>query len=425
MNDAETATPPGAVVVALAMALGYVGVYLARKNLSVAVPLLQDAFDVGKADVGVIASASTIAYMMGKFLSGPLVDRLGGRAGFLGALAGVALFGALGAFAPGIGALAFLYSLNRFSGAAGWNAMMKLTSTWFPPRRLGTAVAALSLSYVLGGIAATLFAKQVYQAGGGWRAVMGVPSVAVLLLLVLAAALVRNGPLRELPAGEGGQPEAPAGKGRGALWSNLKRLMASRQFQTICVLSFTLTLIREAMSTWGVDFLVSVQSGPQNLGAAALQSVAFDLAGAVPIVLMGITYDRLAPVLRRWLVFGILLGLSVALALLTTVGKSNPGAGVALLALVGLLLYGPYSILGGVVSIETGGSDLAGTATGVVDGIGYLAAILAGQTLGEVLDRWGYPMAFTLLAGLTLASALCSLCLRARPPVVAADAVPA
>ena len=75
-------------VVGLCLFLGYVGVYLCRKNLAVAIPLLQRAFRASKADVGKIASAGDIAYTIGKFAWGPIIDRGSGRAGFLVALAG-------------------------------------------------------------------------------------------------------------------------------------------------------------------------------------------------------------------------------------------------------------------------------------------------------------------------------------------------
>src|SRR5436309_1449857 len=61
------------------MLLGYMGVYLCRVNLSVAVPMLQDAFSASKEQVGRIAAVSTAAYAAGKLLNGTIVDRIGGR----------------------------------------------------------------------------------------------------------------------------------------------------------------------------------------------------------------------------------------------------------------------------------------------------------------------------------------------------------
>src|SRR5262249_8339053 len=147
-----------------------------------------------RAAIGRIASVSTLAYAVGKLTLSPLIDRLGGRRGFLAALAGVALFGACGALAPGLGALIAAYSLNRYFGAAGWPAMMKLVPTWFTPARPATVVAVLSLAYVLGGAAASMFAREVVALGGGSRAVMGMPSLALLAILCVCALVVHPGP---------------------------------------------------------------------------------------------------------------------------------------------------------------------------------------------------------------------------------------
>jgi MFS transporter, OPA family, glycerol-3-phosphate transporter len=138
-------------------------------------------------------------------------------------------------------------------------------------------------------------------------------------------------------------------------------------------------------------------------------------------LLMGLTFDRLATRKRRWVVAGILALLAGVLALLATVGKGQAVPATLLLALAGLLIYGPYSILAGVVSVEVGGTALAATAAGITDGIGYLAGILAGRYLGRILDLGGYPAAFRLMAVLTFAAALIALRLRAEPPVVVED----
>ena len=179
---ARARLPAGARGTVAALAVGYVGVYLCRKNLAVAVPLLGRAFGANRGEIGRVASIGTAAYALGKLTLGPLIDRVGGRAGFLAVLFAVALFGGVSALAPSLVLLTIAYSANRYVGAGGWPAIMKLVPTWFGAGRQATVVAVLSLSYVAGGIAATLLARQVLAEGGGWRAVMGVPSLALLAI---------------------------------------------------------------------------------------------------------------------------------------------------------------------------------------------------------------------------------------------------
>lgn len=395
--------------VVAALAFGYIGIYLCRKNLAVAVPMLQDAFGASKEQVGSIASVGTLAYAVGKFITGPLVDRVGARAGFLCSLAAVALLGAAGAFAPGLAVLTLFYALNRFAGSASWGAMVKLVPSWFPPARTGIAMAVLSLSYVAGGALAYLLARQIIAMGGGWRAVMGMPSIALALIALACIGFVRFGPLAAA-----GAPASSSSRPSGG-WSAIAALLRKRQFLVVCALSFSVTLMRESFNTWSVDFLISVQGGVKSVATAALHSIGFDLAGAVSILGAGWAYDRVAPERRRWFISATLASLTAVLAILPGVAASTPMAGAVLVGLVGLLVYGPYSLLAGALAVETAGPQLAATSAGIIDGVGYIAGALAGTVLGRVLDVGGYPLGFGLLAIVTAVSALLALGLAASP----------
>lgn len=81
------------ITVAL-LVVGYAGYYLCRSNLSVATPLLIQAFGkdgVDKAYLGGIVSLGTLCYAFGKFLSGSLADIFGGRRLFLAGMGGAVL----------------------------------------------------------------------------------------------------------------------------------------------------------------------------------------------------------------------------------------------------------------------------------------------------------------------------------------------
>ena len=391
----------GWVVVGALMA-GYIGIYLCRKNLSVAVPLLQDALGASKKEVGHIASAGALAYAAGKLLLGPVVDKIGGRAGFLLSLAAVALFGAAGAFAPGLALLTTAYGLNRFVGSAAWGGMIKLVPTWFQRSRAATVIGVMSVSYVVGGLAATLLARTIVGAGGGWRAVMGLPSIALVAIAIPCIFLVRRGPLHA-------ETGAPAKKRPLAEYISLFR---RPQFLVVCALSFTITLMRESFAIWSVDFLTSIQGSSKSVVTAALQSIGFDIAGIVAILVSGAAYDKVAPPRRRFLVAGTLALLSAVLFILPGAAKASSLAGVVLIGLVGLLVYGPYSLLAGVLAVESGGAKLAATTAGIIDGIGYIAAVLAGSTLGLLLDIGGYTLGFRALAAVTATAAVIALALR-------------
>lgn len=381
-----------------ALSVGYVGIYLCRKNLSVAVPLLQPYFHATKQQIGNIASAGTLAYATGKLLNGPIVDRIGGRGGFLAALAAVAVFGGLTAFAPSLGVVTALYAANRFAGAGGWGAMVKIVPTWFGTSRTASVIAIMSLSYVLGGVAALLVARQIVALGGGWQAVMGGPAIVAALVLGGCALIVREGPLCA-------RTEQTSRASREAFLA----LVRNRRFLVACGISFAVTLMREAINNWSVDFLVDAQGEKGSVAKAALGSIGFDLAGAVAILVNGFIYDRLSERGRGRLMAINLALLAIVLAVLPMASSVNLWLGAALLGAVGLLVYGPFSLLSGVIAVETGGARLAATAAGIIDGVGYLAAILAGSVLGHLIDVGGYRLGFGVLAALVGASVVLAL----------------
>jgi MFS transporter, OPA family, glycerol-3-phosphate transporter len=391
--------------VVVALSIGYIGLYLCRKNLSVAIPLLQTEFHASKEEVGAVASVGTVAYAIGKIVNGAIVDRVGGRIGFIGSLTLVALFGAAGAFSPTLGVLSIVYGLNRFAGAGGWPAMVKLIPSWFGVTRSATVFALMSLSYVFGGVAAVLFARQVVASGGGWRAVMGVPAIALVVIAVITSFWVRAGDVREDPNSDLTTEEM-------SRWRDVKGLLKQPRFLLACAVSFDVTLMRESLNVWAVDFLTVAQGKGASVASAALHSIGFDLAGAIAILVNGVLYDRVDPKKRGFLMAANLILLALALFFLPVAGEKSLLLSAALIGLVGLLVYGPYSLLSGVIAVETGGHRVAATASGVIDGIGYFAAVLAGAALGRLLDIGGYPLGFRVLAGVTLMATVLALGLR-------------
>ena len=61
------------------------------------------------------------------------------------------------------------------------------------------------------------------------------------------------------------------------------------------------------------------------------------------------------------------------------------------------------------------GPGAAGTVSGMIDSVGYLAGVLAGSGFGWILDRWGYGTGFTMLAGFAWIAVLLAFFLPSFP----------
>ena len=402
-------TPARAYALLGTIVVAYIGVYLCRKNLSVAVPVLQKTWGLTKSQVGVVESAGTFAYAFGKFFWGPVSDRVGGRAGLLGSMTMVALFGAAGALAPSLLILAVLYSSNRLFGAASWGAMVKLLPEWFAPRTMAFACGLLALSYVFGGALASSFAGLVARlTHESLPAILGLPSVVLGgLVLVCGGVLWRYGRTARASTPEEAKPRFE--------FRQVLELFRDKSFLGVLALSFTLTLLRETFNFWTVDFLRTEGGSHVSLADAAMISTRFDLCGAGGILFMGWIYGRLGVGARRGLLAGLLTLLAILLAVLPQffhLGMWALGGGVGA---IGFLVYGPYSLLSGVLSVEVRGKGYAATVAGLVDGVGYIAGFLSGVCFGKLLMAGGYRLGFQVMAALTLLSALTCFLLYAKP----------
>jgi sugar phosphate permease len=383
--------------------LGYIGIYLCRKNLTVAVPMIQKALGVNKAEVGAISSSATMAYMLGKIIFGPVIDRFGGRISFLVALAGVSVFGAFGSIAGSVAMLTVFYTGNRFFGAAGWGSMVKQVPDWFGPRRLPLALALLSMSYAVGGYCALYLAGWIAAVSGeSWRAVMGVPSILVAgILLVCWLILPKSNASDPARAAE----EAASEK---TPWQKIVEVAGVPQFWVICGLSFVLTIVRDFFNDWSVDFFKTAGGAATSTRAAAELSTSFDLAGAFGILFLGAVLQRISLQSRKILLIVMLLCLGALIYALPVLANRPLWMASLVIGIIGFLSYGPYSLLAGVLAVEIKGKEYVATVAGFVDASGYLAGVLAGYPFGLILDRGGYSAGFHTLAITSIfAVALC------------------
>jgi sugar phosphate permease len=69
-------------------------------------------------------------------------------------------------------------------------------------------------------------------------------------------------------------------------------------------------------------------------------------------------------------------------------------------------MIGPYSYLGGAISLDFGGKLGSATASGLIDGAGYLGGVLAGNSFAGISVVWGWKGAFVSLGIIALLSSL-------------------
>jgi OPA family glycerol-3-phosphate transporter-like MFS transporter len=170
-------------------------------------------------------------------------------------------------------------------------------------------------------------------------------------------------------------------------------------------MSLGMTLVRETFNLWTPTYFADAVG--LTKAAAAHNSALFPLVGGISVLLSGFLSDRLGPNGRAGT---ILLGLVLTACTLFALAYLNFGGSTALpvvlVTLVGFLMIGPYAFLGGAISLDLGGKCGSGTASGLIDGVGYLGGVLAGDSIARISVAYGWRGAFAVLACGTLVTSV-------------------
>jgi OPA family glycerol-3-phosphate transporter-like MFS transporter len=396
---------------------GYAACYYCRADLSVATPLLVEelgrhGLSHGEAiiRIGALSSLGVLAYALGKLFLTGLGDYWGGRRNFLIGVGGACLFTV--AFATGgtVPIFTIAWLGNQSTQSMGWAGLIKVSSKWFNYSSYGSIIGLLSVSYLVGDALARQQMGVLIGHGYGWRAVFLFAAIAAAVMLLANLLWLRESRV------EAGHPEAtpnplnlfaatespPASVG-----ALLLPLLRSRAFVLVCLLSFTCTIIRQSFNNWTPVYLRD-HLGYSTSQAASLSAL-FPGVGAVSVLLAGWLSDRLGLSGRSLLLFLGLTASAVALLLLVSMraGTSTllPLAGIALVA---FCLLGPYSYLGGAFALDFGGKQASAASSGIIDGVGYLGGVLAGDAVARIAVTFGWDGVFLTLATVSAAAALCA-----------------
>jgi sugar phosphate permease len=90
-------------------------------------------------------------------------------------------------------------------------------------------------------------------------------------------------------------------------------------------------------------------------------------------------------------------------------GGLRDAVNLAGLGLIGAALFAPDSLLSGAAAQDIGGARGAATATGFVNGMGSVGAILQGYVTAEVSKRFGWQALFTIFVALAALAVLALL----------------
>ncbi len=354
--------------------LAYLVAVAQRTSFGVSGLEATERFHAGAAAVSFFTVLQLLVYAGLQIPVGILVDRFGSRV----MIAGGAVLMGLGqlelAFADSIGAGVFGRVLVGAGDAMTFISVIRLIPLWFAPRRAPLVTQLTGMSGQLGQVISVVpFALVLHSAGWTPAYLMLASFSALAVVLVLAM-------LRDTPPGH---PPRDGSQGLRATGVSLAR--AWRQPGTRLGLwsHFTVQFCGTVFAmSWGYPFLVSAQgTGPAV--ASALMGL-YVLVGMIAGPFFG-SFVAKHPMRRSAMV----LLISTATALTWAAVLAWPGrAPLWLLALLAAVLAvgGPSSMIGFDFARTFNPSHRIGTATGIVNVGGFVAALLTIYLVGLVLD---------------------------------------
>jgi OPA family sugar phosphate sensor protein UhpC-like MFS transporter len=292
-----------------------------------------------------------------------------------------------------------LFTLNGLAQATGWPGVTRAMTEWTTPTNRGTVMGLWSTCYQVGPLVAGPLAGMLIGLYG-WRSAFRIPAVLMVLVASLVLLLVKPGPseARATPL----TSRESAAEHRLAQ----RAVVKSRALWSYGASYFFIKFMRYALQLW-LPYYLHKQLGYADAKASYV-AAAFEAGGLLGVIVIGSLSDR--PGLGRVpLSAASLLALALALFACAKLVGDSTWLNAALLALIGALLFAPDSILCGAAAQDVGGRQAAAMATGFVNGVGSLGALLVGLTLPSLVKQLGWGALFPGLVGMSVLAALCLL----------------
>ena len=426
------------------MYIGYAALMLCRNTLvACSVQIVEDpTLDIDKESFGHLMAWHSAGAILGKLVTGPGADLLGGRRMFLLALSLTAIANVGFAFSSSF----FLFAAFNFFGqaakAGGWPAMAQLVRSWFPTTRYGQVWSVIATSSRVGAIAAGLLFGYLLT-WMQWRSVFLISAALTAGVIVVLYATLKQEPQDAgLPSlldhtlddhtlddhtlddhtlddhilddhtldyeyNDSDDPISHA-LDQTSFWQACWAFATSGRFWLI---GFSIVFLTVCMDF--LNFIPLYLSEELNFSAgnASRAGTAFPFGMFAALLLTSFYYDRLSKfqliaVIGFQLLFSCLAVLLLWKLDIIPESLRTPTA-IVTIFLLGLAISPAYYVPMSVFSVAFGGKH-AGFLVAIIDIFGYAAAMLFNYFGGTIAENHGWPI---FLSGLLSVALLATICM--------------
>lgn len=393
--------------------IGYATFYFVRKNLSVAMPIMQSSLGFKKTQLGLFLTLHGLLYGVSKFANGFLGDRANARAFMALGLGASALMNVLFGLNSTAVLLGLIWMANGWFQGMGFPPCARLLAHWFRPQQLASRMSIWNISHSIGGGLIVILCG--YLVVVSWRLAFFVPAViAFACVIFIWLTLPDTPPSVGLPEVEGTEEDSRRHES-GAEFRRFirQKVFLNKYIWIVSLANFFVYIVRYAVLDWGPTLLT--ESKHVVITHAGWMVAAFEFCGALGAMFGGWLTDRFlgGRAVRACVVYMALAG--VSLFAFWRLPLHSELIITALLGSAGFFVYGPQCLLA-VTAANLATKRAAATAIGLTSIFGYASTVLSGWGLGALVQRFGWDAGFF---GLIIVSAIGTLLFIAAWPAKA------
>ncbi|MBN2293215.1 MAG: MFS transporter [Pirellulales bacterium] len=374
--------------------IGYALFYFVRKNLSIAMPAMEENLGISKQQLGVFLTMHGLLYGVSKFVNGMLGDRANARWFIVTGLVLSATINIFFGLSSAVIAFSLFWMINGWFQGMGFPPCARLMTHWFSPKELATKMSIWNSSHSIG--AGLVVVMCGYLVGWNWRLCFFVPAGIALVGALYLAVMLRDTPESlGLPEVEGTastdiECDRPREKFRHIL---MEMVFTNRYIWLLSLANFFVYTVRYGILDWGPTFLK--QAKHIELSHAGWMVAVFEIAGIVGMLSSGWITDRFfggrGP--RTCLVYMFLCITSLLAFWILPV--QSMVINTMLLGSAGFFIYGPQCLVG-IAAANLATKRAAATAVGLTGLFGYASTLVSGVGIGILVDKYGWNAGFLL-----------------------------
>jgi OPA family glycerol-3-phosphate transporter-like MFS transporter/OPA family sugar phosphate sensor protein UhpC-like MFS transporter len=377
--------------------IGYAVFYFVRKNLSVAMPIMEEDLGISKTGLGLFLTLHGVLYGVSKFANGFFADRCNARAFMVIGLAASAVMNVFFGLSSAVITLGVVWMINGWAQGMGFPPCARLLTHWFSPKQLARKMSIWNTSHSIGAGAIVVLCGKLVTIN--WRMCFLVPAaIALVVAVFLWLTLPDTPPSVGLPEVEGTQMKPASIEDENHVAFLLQNVFRNKYIWLVSVSNLFVYILRYTVFDWGTSFLK--QARHVDITHASWMVAGFEIAGLVGALLAGWMTDRFfgGRAMRACVFYMILAGVSIFM--FWKMAGESAFLNATLLCSMGFFIYGPQCLIG-IAAANLATKRAAATAVGLTGFFGYLSTLFSGVGFGALVKHQGWDAGFAGLLGIT------------------------